>query len=179
MRAPHAAVAALVCLAVAGCASIGQPHATPSQQSTASIASSPAPSATGNTISTAAYLAKANAICAAGMRRSAALGSGPGDPTHATASQLPLFAAYLTDQSSALSDELKQLRALPLPADGVPGADTAYAHVAAALAHLNVAIAAARAGNLHSYQAAISDVSTETDAANHAAVAAGLTVCGS
>lgn len=176
MRPPLAVAAALVCVSIAGCSSSAKPHAALSQQS---VGSSTESSAIGGTISSAAYRAKANAICAAGTKRSDALGNGPGDPTRATAAQLPLFVKYLTDQGRVVSDELKDLRALPLPADGAPGAVSAYAHLATALAHLNTAIAAARAGNLRAYNAAVAAVADDTDAANKAAVAAGLTVCGS
>lgn len=173
----HAVVTVLACLTLAGCSSTGAPHAAPVHGSTVPVAASPVTSVAVGPKSTADYVAEANAICSAGTERSDALGDGPGDPGQATTDTLALFVPYLTAQAGVLSDELAKLRALPLPPGGLPDAASAYAHVATLLAHLDAAIAAARAGDLSKYDSELMVVVNETDAADQAALAAGLTAC--
>jgi hypothetical protein len=186
-RAPRCVRVAVVpltliaAMSIAACSSdkVSPSAATQTPSATAIATPSATPRPTAQPITSADYIQQANAICTAGTAKTDALGNGPGDPTQATKAQLPAFVSFLTSQANITEDELTQLRALPLPADGATKAQAAYDKVAELVTDVRAAAAAATAGDLAGYKTAIAKVVTDSDAANAQSNAAGLTVCGS
>ena len=172
-----AAVAALI----AGC---GSSSSSSSSTTSSSAASSTSESTTATTQATAAatvdsaYAAAAGQICTTATTDAEGV-SRPGDPTKATAADLPAWAAYFDKVVPIFGGALQKLSQLPPPSTG--GAELAAAAGAAAKVNTDlVAIdAAAKAGNLNQFDTALLTYGQDNAAANTAFDSIGLKACGS
>jgi hypothetical protein len=128
----------------------------------------PSPAAS---ISKADYLAKANAVCTAMNAKGNAL-QDPG--------QDPAKIRQVVDQAIPLAaDGLAQLRQLPLPQGDEAAVRDFYAKVDGLIADLRAESAALAGNDLTRARQLVSSVQADSAAANTAANAYGLTVCGS
>jgi hypothetical protein len=118
----------------------------------------------------AAYIAKANAICATMNARTRALGR-PG-PDVATAIRVG-------DESAAIAAQaLRRLRALPAPPADAAALERIYSKVDAVIADYPRVSAALRTGRRAAIVSAATQLGTDGRAANAASNSYGLTVCG-
>jgi iron complex transport system substrate-binding protein len=159
-----AACGTLAIVVLAGCGS-----------STTTPAATSAPAAT---ISKADYITQADAICTAGTAQVTAIGAAPGDPTTVTADQLPAWNTYLGKVDTILSIEAPKLAALPNPDQGQAQSDAILGDLAKVITDGQAAEAAATAGDVNTFKAALVTYATDASAANTAATAYGLTACG-
>jgi hypothetical protein len=143
--------------------------------STTTPAATSAPAAT---IAKADYITKADAICTDGNTQVTALGAAPGDPTTATADQLPAWATYLHGADTILATEAPKLAALPNPDQGQAQSDAILGDLAKVITDGQAAETAAQAGDLATFKTAVATFATDSIAANTAATALGLTACG-
>lgn len=119
----------------------------------------------------AAYISRANAICTVMNHQTGALGDPGNDPQQQ---------ATVTSQSAAIaSDALRQLRALPAPPGDATALNAIFAKVDVVVADATKLAAALRAGDQSKAQTLEATLQADTRAANDAANAYGLTVCGS
>lgn len=95
-----------------------------------SSTSTSATSAPASTTAKAAYITQADAICADGNTQVTAIGAAPGDPTAATADQLPAWSAYIGKVNTILSTEAPKLAALPNPDQGQAQSDAVLGDLA-------------------------------------------------
>ena len=167
---------------VAGCGGSGGGSATAPTSGSSASSSSPAPSpavstsaatspATGGTAAAkAAFLAKANAVCARMNKASDALPSPPNTPAG--------LATFLDRQLLIMDTAVDRLRALTPP----PGEEATVRGLLAQIDALNRTVgrasAALRAGDTATAGRLLQQVGTRTPAVNRAFTAYGLTVCG-
>lgn len=137
-------------------------HSAPAAPS----APAPKPAAT---ISKAAFLAQANAICTTMNTQQSALP----DPTTSAQALDELHQAAAITQ-----DAVARLRALPEPAGDAPTLQAAFAKVDAVNASAQREIAAIAAGNTALAQQIDNQTTALNDTANQAFNAYGMTVCG-
>jgi hypothetical protein len=145
--------------------------------SSKSAASSQATTTTRPTTSTsvvmtkASYVARANAICKTMNTQIAALGSPPSDP---------MAQAELNDKAITITTEtLRKLRALPVPPGDAAALVAVYAKVDVVLADASRLSNALRSNDHVAAQRGQTKLAADSDAANAASNAYGLTVCGS
>lgn len=140
-------------------------------QRTASTPATPPPPAGPTSPAKGAYLARANAICSTMNAKTTALPD-PGTD--------PLQQATVTSQAVAITeDALRQLRALPVPAGDAVTISAILSKVDVVVADANKLAAALRSGDQAQSRTLEAQLQTDTTSANTAAVAYGLTVCGS
>jgi hypothetical protein len=142
-------------------------------------AASPVASSSAATQAKADFVAKANAICAAGNQQVAALGAAPGDPSAATAAELPAWGTYVGGVTTSLANNAPLLAALPGPdqSQDQATAGAILANLATLIKDGAAAEASAKAGDLTAFQAAMATLATDSRTANTAAAAFGLGDC--
>ncbi len=142
-----------------------------------SSTSTSATSAPASTTAKAAYITQADAICADGNTQVTAIGAAPGDPTAATADQLPAWSAYIGKVNTILSTEAPKLAALPNPDQGQAQSDAVLGDLAKVITDGAAAESAAQSGDLAGFNTAVATLATDSGTANTAATAFGLTAC--
>ena len=171
------AVAALI----AGCGS----SSSSSASSTSSAASSSATESTSSaTQATAAatvdstYAAAAGQICTTATAQAEAVAR-PGDPTKATAADLPAWSAYFDKIVPIFEGALQKLSQVPPPTSGGTELATAAGAAVKVNADLTAIGAAAKAGNLNQFDTGQLTYAQDNAAANQAFDSIGLKACGS
>lgn len=124
----------------------------------------------------AQFIAQADAICAQGKAKRAALKAPNGDPTTANASNVKTFASYLLAASSSLQSDLTKVRALGTPTTGGAVLDEALAYGERSVAEQRAAGEAAASGNVPAFRAAL--VALETLRPPASIRSFGFKVCG-
>ena len=122
-------------------------------------------------ITKAAFVTQANAICKVMNDKSNALAD-PGE-------DIAKMTVGFEQQKQIMIDALAQLRALPNPAGQEAAIEAIWAKVDTVVAEVDQAIAALKAGNLQKFMTLANQLDKDTNAANAASNAYGLTVCGS
>ncbi len=156
----------LAIVAIAACTSSSKPSAP-------SSTTQPPPSSTGSSVPSTkdAYVTAANAICRSMNTRVTALGAPPSDPKQE---------AEFNDQTGLITaDGLRQLRELHPPAGDAATVAAIYTKVDVVLRDGERVSAQLRTGDQAGVQAAQTQLESDLQAANDAALAYGLTICGS
>lgn len=170
-----AATAALL----AGCGSSNSSSSsTTSSSSSSTTSESSSTQAAGTATVDSAYAQAAGQICTSATAQAEAV-SRPGDPTKATAADLPAWATYFDKIVPILSGALQKLSQVPPPTQA--GAEVAAAAAKAVMVNADLAAidAAAKAGNLNQFDTALLTYTQDNNASDQAFDAIGLKACGS
>ena len=167
----------LVVLAACGSSSTSSSTASSTSAPTTTTTSASTSAGAGATVD-AAFAAKAGAICADGTAKIAAIKQ-PGDPTKATAADLPAWSHYFSQVLPIFASAVQQLQGAGLPSQAVAEYGAAATKSALALADLQKLAAAAQAGDLATYEGQLLVYGQDHLAANAAFDAIGLQQCGS
>ncbi len=122
-------------------------------------------------ITKAAYITQANAICKVMNAKTDAIPD-PGE-------DLAKLVAGFEQSKQITADTLAQLRALPVPVGQEAALTAIWAKIDKIFPQIDQAIAALKAGDLDTFSTIGAQIDKDTDAANAASNAYGLTVCGS
>ena len=155
-------LATLVCVALAACGGSSSP------KTASSSSMSSAPATTG--ITKDAYIQQANSICAVMNSQVKAASS--------TSLDLRVQAASVDDVSAITRTALRSLRDLPTPSGDADVLARSYADVDRTLSDADRLVVALRAGELPQARRISKTLAQHARAANDAANAYGLTVCG-
>jgi hypothetical protein len=104
----------------------------------------------------AQFVAKADAICAAGKARRAALKAPTADPSTAGSATIKTFAPYLATTSALLASDLQKIRALGTPQTGAAELQQALAYGDQSAALQAAAGRAAASGDVKAFRADLS-----------------------
>jgi hypothetical protein len=105
--------------------------------------------------------------------------SPPGDPSTATAAQLPAWSTFLEGYAAATQSAVTKIQALGSPGSGQTVLAAAFGQVASFYGALQAADTAAKNGDLAAFRSAVAAVQTSATAVTAAFDAAGLRGCGS
>ena len=173
-----AKLAVLGSLAVLAACGSSSTSSTTSSATTSASSPTTSTSAAGGATVDAAFAAKAGAICADATQKIAAIKQ-PGDPTKATAADLPAWSQYFAQVLPIFANAVQQLQAAGLPSQAVAEYGAAATKSATALASLQKLAAAAQAGDLATYDGQLLVYGQDHLAANAAFDAIGMQQCGS
>ena len=162
---------AVVAALIAGCGS-----SSSSSSATSTPASTATPAAGAQVDST--YAAAAGPICTAAIQQVAAVQI-PGDPTKATAADLPAWSAYVDKVIPIQAGALQKLVQLPPTTTATAELAAAGAKGVTVTSDLAALGAAAKAGNINQFDTALLTYNQDNMAANAAFDAIGLSACGS
>ena len=163
-----------------GVSACGASSGPPSGASNSGTASSSTTSGTAP-LSKSAYVSQANAACKAANDQLTSSGStlpNSGDPSKATAADLPGWSRGLQQIASVAQVVIGQLEALTPPAADAATVSGFLSKQSAALADLQKAQSAAAAGDLSGFQSAMDTAASVGKASDRAESAYGLTDCG-
>jgi hypothetical protein len=173
-----AGVAAL--LAACGSSSTSSTSSGGAASSSSSSTSSGSVSTSSSAAATvdAAYAAAAAQICTTAEAQVASTPV-PGDPTKATAADMPKWATFLDKVVALHGQALQQLAALPPPASGQAALQAAGGLALKIQTDLQTVATAAHAGDLNAFATSFALYNQDNTQANAAYDALGIKACGS
>jgi hypothetical protein len=137
------------------------------------------PGRSASTISVPEFVQRADAACGTAAARSDALRHPSGTVATVTAADLPSWSTYLRADIAIGVDLARSLRALPRPAASAAAFDEMLALVDKLIGALRSAQTAADHRDVTAFRHSLVLITSYGDAADDAALRAGLTVCGS